>query len=304
MARAALDAERAEPAVEIVPRSPGEERRRERGEIEPAPRGRAHPGAPQDLAVGRGLPGSPRRHSRLIQMHNPFSMDSPPAAELAQVPLFKSLSKAQLAEAASLFTVRSYPKNAVVATEGDRLDLFNIILSGRIQFFWRDEEGQQVKLGIDGPGGHYADVTLEGEPILMSVIALEDLRVASIPIAALKKLLLRHPRVGLSLLADVVARLRRLVQRTKSFTMEDVYALGREAASFSSCRRAPDPCGDRPARRRDAGDGRAHPPRPRTRRLHPGRSRPHHRPSQAAGAKIGKYFPSGRCIFSLVGADT
>jgi CRP/FNR family transcriptional regulator, cyclic AMP receptor protein len=157
-------------------------------------------------------------------MHNPFSMDSPPAAELAQVPLFKSLSKAQLAEAASLFTVRSYPKNAVVATEGDRLDLFNIILSGRIQFFWRDEEGQQVKLGIDGPGGHYADVTLEGEPILMSVIALEDLRVASIPIAALKKLLLRHPRVGLSLLADVVARLRRLVQRTKSFTMEDVYA--------------------------------------------------------------------------------
>jgi CRP/FNR family cyclic AMP-dependent transcriptional regulator len=150
-------------------------------------------------------------------------MASPAPAELAAIPLFKSLTAAQLEETARLFAIRSYAKRAVVATEGDRLDLFNVILSGRIQFFWRDEDGQQVKLGIDGPGGHYADVTLEGEPILMSVIALDELRVASIPIATLKELLLRHPHVGLSLLGDVVARLRRLVQRTKGFTMEDVY---------------------------------------------------------------------------------
>lgn len=150
-------------------------------------------------------------------------MPPPAAADLAAIPLFKSLSAAELEETARLFSVRSYSKRAVVATEGDRMDLFNVILSGRIQFFWRDESGHQVKLGIDGPGGHYADVTLEGEPILMSVVALEDLRVASIPIATLKTLMLRHPQVGLDLLADVVARLRRVVQRTKAFTMEDVY---------------------------------------------------------------------------------
>jgi CRP/FNR family cyclic AMP-dependent transcriptional regulator len=145
------------------------------------------------------------------------------AADPAAIPLFASLSPEELHATARLFTVRSYPKDAVVATEGDRLDLFNIISSGRIQFFWHDESGQQVKLGIDGPGGHYADVTLDGEPILMSVIALEDLRVVSIPIATLRALLLRYPQVGLDLLMDVVARLRRLVERTKTFTMEDVY---------------------------------------------------------------------------------
>jgi CRP/FNR family transcriptional regulator, cyclic AMP receptor protein len=160
---------------------------------------------------GRGLLGRMR------------AMGSPTPAELQAIPLFKSLSSTELEEIAGLFTVRSYPKGAVVATEGDRLELFNVILSGRIQFFWRSDDGQQVKLGIDGPGGHYADVTLFAEPILMSVIALDDLRVASVPIAALKELLLRHPGVGLSLLADVVARLRRLVQRTRAFTMEDVY---------------------------------------------------------------------------------
>jgi CRP/FNR family cyclic AMP-dependent transcriptional regulator len=150
-------------------------------------------------------------------------MTAPIAADLTAIPLFASLSQEELETTAQFFTVRSYPKDAIVATEGDRLDLFNIIMSGRVQFFWHDEAGYQVKLGIDGPGGHYADVTLDGEVILMSVVALDDLRVASIPMAALKQLLLRHPQVGFDLLMDVVARLRRLVERTKTFTMEDVY---------------------------------------------------------------------------------
>lgn len=150
-------------------------------------------------------------------------MAFPTVAELAAIPLFASLSHEDFQAAVQLFTVRSYPKNAIVATEGDRLELFNFILSGRIQFFWYDEGGHELRLGIDGAGSHYADVTLSGEPILMSVIALDDLRIASIPMASLRQLLLRHPQVGFALLMDVVARLRRLVQRTKTFTMEDVY---------------------------------------------------------------------------------
>ena len=150
-------------------------------------------------------------------------MTAPSSADLAAIPLFASLCGEELHATAQLFSVRSYPKDAIVATEGDFLDRFNIILSGRIQFFWHDETGYEVKLGIDGAGGHYADVTLGGEPILMSVIALEDLRVASIPIADLKQLVMRYPRVGNELLMDVVARLRRVVERTRTFTMEDVY---------------------------------------------------------------------------------
>ncbi len=150
-------------------------------------------------------------------------MSSPTVEDLAALPLLASLSGHELEAAAAFFAVRSYPKDAIVATEGDRLDVFNIIMSGSVQFFWHDEAGYRLKLGIDGPGGHYADATLNGEPILMSVIALENLRVASIPMTELKPFLLRHPQVGHALLMDVVARLRRVVQRTRSFTMDDVY---------------------------------------------------------------------------------
>lgn len=151
-------------------------------------------------------------------------MPTPTAAELAAVPIFSSLTRADLREIAHRFTVRRYPKDAVVATAGERLDEFNVILSGSIQWFWRDEEGRQLKLSPEGPGGHFADVTLGGEPILMSVVSLEDLRLASIPTAEFRELMLRYPAVAVAMLMDVVARLRRTLQATRTLGMEDVYA--------------------------------------------------------------------------------
>jgi CRP/FNR family transcriptional regulator, cyclic AMP receptor protein len=151
-------------------------------------------------------------------------MTKPTAAELAAVPLFASLAEEDLQAMARLFTVRHYPKDAVVATAGERLDLFNVLLSGRIQWLWQDDAGRQLKLSAEGPGGHFADVTLGGEPILMTVIALDELRVASIPTVEFRELLLRHPKVSVALLMDVIARLRRTLQATRSLTMEDVYA--------------------------------------------------------------------------------
>lgn len=160
-------------------------------------------------------------------------MTAPTIEELATIPLVASLSREELQAAAQFFTVRSFAKDAIVATEGDRLDMFNIILSGSVQAFWRDESGHQLKLGIDGPGDHFADVTLGGEPALVSHIAIANLRVASIRTTDVKQLLQRHPQIGVVLLMDVVARLRRLLQRTKTLTMEDVY--GRVVKLLLAC---------------------------------------------------------------------
>jgi CRP/FNR family transcriptional regulator, cyclic AMP receptor protein len=151
-------------------------------------------------------------------------MTNPTPAELAAVPLFASLAEDELQALARLFAVRHYAKDGLVAKAGDRLDMFNVILSGRIQWLWQDDAGRQLKLSAEGPGGHFADVTLGGEPILMTVIALDELRVASIPTAEFRELLLRHPKVSVALLMDVIARLRRTLQATRSLTMEDVYA--------------------------------------------------------------------------------
>jgi CRP/FNR family cyclic AMP-dependent transcriptional regulator len=150
-------------------------------------------------------------------------MTQPTAAELAAVPLLASLTRRQLEAAAALFTVRDFARNAIVETEGERPDFFNLVLSGRVQALWRDDKGHELRLGIDGPGDHFADVTLGGEPGLVSRVAITDLRVASVPINDLRSLMKRHPQMTLILLTDVVARLRRMVARAKTLTMEDVY---------------------------------------------------------------------------------
>lgn len=149
---------------------------------------------------------------------------APTVAELAALPLFASLPPAELRRATHRFAVRSYPKGDIVMAEGDDPEHFHFILSGHVQPRWRDEAGHQLKLGVDGPGDHFADATLGGEPILASFVAATDLRVAAIRIADFRRLLARHPRLAIVLLMDVVARFRRLLQRTKTLTMEGVYA--------------------------------------------------------------------------------
>ena len=150
-------------------------------------------------------------------------MSSPTVAELASVPLLASLSRKELQAAARRFTIRTYARNAIVSNENDRCDSLNVILSGYVQAFWRDDAGHELRLGIDGPGDHFPDVGLNGECLLASHVATSDLRVAAIRLEDLHPLLQRHPQMTFILAMDLVARLRRLIARTRALTMDDVY---------------------------------------------------------------------------------
>ena len=142
---------------------------------------------------------------------------------LAALPALASLSNAELESVAKQFSIREYPREAIVAAEGERVEFLYFILSGNVQAFWRDEQGHQLKLGIDEPGMHFPDQALNGEPTLVSHVAVTDLRVAAIRRDDLMQLVERHPRVAVVMLNDVAARLRRMVARTKMLTMDDVY---------------------------------------------------------------------------------
>lgn len=150
-------------------------------------------------------------------------MSAPTASDLAGSTLLASLAPEELRAAAQLFAVRRYPKGAILVVEGDRLDAFSIVLSGRVKFFWRDDAGRQVDVAIVGPGEDFAAQSIGGEPMLTSVIALEDLRLASIPVAEFERLLLRHPQLALTYVKRVVFLFRRTMTGRRSFSMEDVY---------------------------------------------------------------------------------
>jgi CRP/FNR family transcriptional regulator, cyclic AMP receptor protein len=150
-------------------------------------------------------------------------MVCPSRHELARIPLLAALAPHELDAATPLFTLRSYPKDAILFTEGDRLDHFFFVLSGEAKFFWRDAEERQLDVAVIGPGEHFADATFGGEPALASLIALENLRVAAIPLRDFERLLLTHPALAVEFVKRIVARFRRRLEATRVFAMEDVY---------------------------------------------------------------------------------
>jgi CRP/FNR family cyclic AMP-dependent transcriptional regulator len=150
-------------------------------------------------------------------------MLTPTPAELAQSNLLKVLAAADLPAVAALFRVRRYPKDAILVSEGDLLGFFSIILEGRVKFFWRDDGGRQVDVAVVGPGEDFAAQALSREPMLTSIIAIEPVRLAAIPLDDFEQLLLRHPPLALAYVKRVVTLFRRTTAARRSFAMETVY---------------------------------------------------------------------------------
>lgn len=72
------------------------------------------------------------------------AMIIPTPTELAAIPLFPSFSRKKLEKATKRFTIRTFPKDAIVAAGGGGLDAFHVILSGSLQWFFSAEDGHRL----------------------------------------------------------------------------------------------------------------------------------------------------------------
>jgi CRP/FNR family cyclic AMP-dependent transcriptional regulator len=150
-------------------------------------------------------------------------MTTATAADLRAIPQFATLGDRELGHIAPLFTIRAYPKNSIIISEGEPVGAVFFVLSGRVRLFWRDPNGEEMDLAILAAGENFGLVSLIEETILTSFIAIEPLVVAAIPSRDLESLLVRFPAAGVLLLKEAVRVIRLLIQRAKVFSMEDVY---------------------------------------------------------------------------------
>src|SRR5918992_3139829 len=72
---------------------------------------------------------------------------------------------------AAVATVRTFPKRAIIVTEGDDTDSLYVVLSGKARVFVADEKGREVQLNQLGTGEYFGEVTLDGGPRSASVMA-------------------------------------------------------------------------------------------------------------------------------------
>ena len=142
---------------------------------------------------------------------------------LKAVSLFAGLADGELAALADAAIVRTFLKNTILVTEGERSDSLYVILSGRVKVYVSDEHGRDLVLNTQGAGQYFGELALDEGPRSASVVTLEPCRMAVIPNDLLREFLARHPAAGLQLIRVLIGRIRHMTENIKSLALLDVY---------------------------------------------------------------------------------
>jgi CRP/FNR family transcriptional regulator, cyclic AMP receptor protein len=143
--------------------------------------------------------------------------------DLRSVPLFEGVAEAELRALAERTVTRSYPKQAIIVSEGDDTDSLYLILAGRVKVYLSDEAGKELILAIKGPGQYFGEMVLDSQPRSASVMTLEPSQFAILSRADFKAFLLRHAEVALQLIENLIRVARGLTHNVRSLAMLDVY---------------------------------------------------------------------------------
>jgi CRP/FNR family cyclic AMP-dependent transcriptional regulator len=128
-----------------------------------------------------------------------------------------------LDEIAAVATVRTFPKRAIIVTEGDDTDSLYVMLSGKARVYVSDDKGREVQLNQLGPGEYFGEVTLDGGPRSASVLALEDCRCAVVKRGEFTAFIEKHPDLAQHILHKLARRVRDLTDEGRSLALMDVY---------------------------------------------------------------------------------
>jgi CRP/FNR family transcriptional regulator, cyclic AMP receptor protein len=143
--------------------------------------------------------------------------------DLRSIPLFEGVAEAELHALAECTVTRSYPKQAIIVSEGDDTDSLYLILAGRVKVYLSDEAGKELILAIKGPGQYFGEMVLDSQPRSASVMTLEPAQFAILSRADFKAFLLRHAEVALQLIENLIRVARGLTHNVRSLAMLDVY---------------------------------------------------------------------------------
>jgi CRP/FNR family cyclic AMP-dependent transcriptional regulator len=143
---------------------------------------------------------------------------------LENIPLFSVLAKEELDAISRLAVTRNYPKNSVIINEGDHTDSLYVILSGKVKIFLTDDQQKEVIVAIQREGDYFGELALLDEaPRSASVMTMEPCSLLIVSRNAFERHLASDPKLAISLMRGLAARLRATTENVKSLALLDVY---------------------------------------------------------------------------------
>ena len=133
---------------------------------------------------------------------------------LREVPLFQSISPAQLERLAAAAHLCAYPQDAAIVEQGDRIGEVQdgaslyVILEGHVRVVLEHGDTEQ-ELARLGPGDFFGEMSLlDGEPRSATVVAEDDIQCLILSRWELLRAMRRDPGIAIQMLAVMSKRLR------------------------------------------------------------------------------------------------
>lgn len=110
---------------------------------------------------------------------------------------------------------RRFARGEVVLRTGDRGDALHLLAKGLAAVQVTTLDGDEVMIGIVGPGEYFGEQALVGDPSrrMASVIAIEPVETLALPRADFDRLRRSHPDVDTMLIAALSQRVTRLAEQ-------------------------------------------------------------------------------------------
>jgi len=126
------------------------------------------------------------------------------------------------ARLAELGSICSYPRNAVLQTEGAHIDTVFFILEGRLKVFVGEDGRQEVRVDTLAPGDCFGLPALDGGRSVVSVKTLTPIKACLLNRKQVEKLIAGDRRFTKYLLVRVTARIRALTTTMRALALQDV----------------------------------------------------------------------------------
>jgi CRP/FNR family cyclic AMP-dependent transcriptional regulator len=119
--------------------------------------------------------------------------------------------------------IRRYRKGTLLIAEGDRTATLFVLLSGRVRAFSSSPSDREITFGIDGAGEYFGEMSLDGGPRSVSVIALEPVVCSVVDRATVLQHVASHPDFAVNLIERVIQRARFATETASNLALLDVY---------------------------------------------------------------------------------
>ena len=132
---------------------------------------------------------------------------------LRHIPLFARLKDEELAELLKGASPRHCPRGKLLFQQGDKADCFYIILDGLVKITRTSPDGDEVVIGVFGPGSMVAEIAMFlGGRFPASAEVVAESRLLPVLAGAFEAAIRANPDLAIGMLASTSRRVRDLVE--------------------------------------------------------------------------------------------